>query len=201
MIIEFFGKISSGKSSIAKNLSKKENFKIIKINSKTEKYLLSILFILLNPIKSFYLIKKCFKGSFIKRKLALVQFNMAKYQKAKKEKDNCLLDEGFLQAIFSILDYNLEKKQIKEYLNNIPISKKIIILNIDEKNREKRLKQRKHNIPEKMFNEKYAEKWEKTMIKNYDKIKKEIKNQSTKVIEINNKNINSTIKTIKNKLK
>jgi thymidylate kinase len=200
MIIEFFGKIGSGKTTIAKRLSERNNLEFIRVKSKREKYLFSMFFIILHPIRSFYLIQKCFGGKFTKRKLALVQFNMARYQKAKMKKGVNILDEGFLQAIFSILDYELERDEIKKYLRTIPRSDVVVIIEVGEKGRKKRLNKRGYDLPEKMFEKDYGKKWEESMRENYEKIK-EIIGGSIKVIKIGNKTIKKSIEEIINKLK
>jgi len=186
MIIEFFGKISSGKSTLAENLEKEKKWEVIKIKSRFKKYLFSLIFTIFNPIKSFYLFKEACKGDFKLRKISLMIFNTAKYQKAKMNKGINILEEGFLQAIFSILDKTSEKKGIDKYLKNIPKSEIIILVDIDENERKFRLRNRKHNLPEKMFGKKYGEFWEKNMLKNYPIIEKAISKNFINILKLEN---------------
>jgi thymidylate kinase len=202
MIIEFFGPLGSGKSCLARKLVEDKQYKLCDTKNNLEKYLFSTIYFLLNPFKTISLIKKCLGRSFVLRKLALLNYTMAKYQKARlNRKGKSVMEEGFLQSIFSIIDYPSNKKEIMSYLKNIPLPKLIIYIDVSEKIRQKRARQRGYDNPEKMFGKKYSEKWIESMEKN-DLILKDLLKKFPEIIIIkNDQTLEKSVKQLKSKIK
>ena len=75
---------------------------------------------------------------------------MAYYQKAKLSKKPVILDEGFLQIIHTIFEHKKSKKQLFSILEKIPKPGILVIFDIEESLRLKRLNNNK-NLREKLL--------------------------------------------------
>jgi thymidylate kinase len=87
------------------------------------------------------------------------------------------------------------------YLKNIPLPKLIIYIDVSEKIRQKRARQRGYDNPEKMFGKKYSEKWIESMEKN-DLILKDLLKKFPEIIIIkNDQTLEKSVKQLKSKIK
>ncbi len=206
MIAELYGLTGSGKTSIAEKLEKK-GLKTTRFDSRLEKYINSLFFIIKNPITSFRLFLELNNNSCIsidqlnisqRTKLKIMRnilllSTMAHYNKALADK-NALIDEGFFQMLHTIYERKKDSESIKRLTDRIPKPDILIIVNIKKPIRIKRLKER--NLPRKdLFGHIYFDNWHDSMQYNDRIIKKIIKkDRKIKAIEVKNesdiKNLN-----------
>jgi len=146
MIIEFYGLPGSGKTTIAKNLSQKTDFRIIKIRKKGDLFFYNLLFLVKHPIfslKSFFYVLKnssSMKEFYYKFMNFFLDYN-AKYEKALKNK-NSILDQSFFQNIISLFNHPASDKEIKKYLNFVPKPNILFIFQLNKEDRIKRMEER-----------------------------------------------------------
>jgi len=113
---------------------------------------------------------------------------MALFQKARLIKKQAIIDEGFFQIIHTIFEHKKSRKQLFNILEKIPKPEILIIFDIEENLRLKRLKNNK-NLRERLFGKNYFNVWHEVMRYNNREIKAYTKNKSIKNYVLNSTNI------------
>ncbi len=168
MIIEFFGLSGAGKTYLRKKISRENNYKVILIRGRLEKYLFVGLFFIFHPrISSFLLYKLLIENHNNKYlliyKIKFLFFEMiAREQKAmfrsKIKKDNLIIDEGVLQFIIAIYERKINDKDLESFGKLLSDKYIIYIISADKKIRTSRLEAR-GKYPRGKFGTDYINKW------------------------------------------
>lgn len=180
MIIELYGLPCSGKTTLAKEIVKKTDFKIVKIRNKKELFYFNLLFLIKHPIKFFKLLFFVISNSISKPKLfyyklmnCFFDYN-AKCQKALRYK-NAILDQGYFQNIVSLFEKPITFTTLRKYKSSLPfVSDQLIIVDTFSDKIEKRIKRR--GISRDKFGKKYVKKWLKIIKVNHHFFKNNIDN-------------------------
>mgnify|MGYP001573417788 CR=1 FL=1 len=152
MIIELVGPPASGKTSLAKILSERLDFPIVKITGKSELLTLASLFASKHPlftIKTLSLIVTESRSWPVFRTKVLNTFlhHAAKYEKARKLK-NAIIDEGHVQNFYSIFERPVPPRIFERYLEFIPRVEMLILLATPKEVRGKRADERGYGARE-----------------------------------------------------
>jgi len=204
MIIELYGLPAVGKSTLAENLSKISDFKIIKIRGLFELFWYNFIFLIKNPIKFFVNFLYILKNSnswpmfYFKFVNCLLQYN-AKHEKAKKFK-NAIIDQGHFQNVVSVFEKPISESQLKKYLRYLPLPNFLIILEADENNTKEREAARGY-FGREHLGEAYQKNWRQVIWQNNKIFKKLLLDQSVavnyKVIDIGQSNENLSQEVLK----
>lgn len=177
MIIEFYGLPGSGKTTLAKEIAEKTDFKIIKVSKKAELLFYNLLFLTKHPIKFFatffYLAlnSKSFKMFYLKFMNTFLHHN-AEYQKALRCK-KAILDDGYFQNIISVFGKEMNSKSLRKYLKFLLRPDMLIVFNISSDKRSERISKRGYAARD-IFNTEYGAKWEEILEKNDGILKKNL---------------------------
>jgi len=168
VIIELVGPPASGKTSLAKTLSERLGFPIVKINGKIELLALASLFAVKHPlfaIKTLSLIVIESRSWSIFRTKILNTFlhHAAKYEKATKL-EHAIIDEGHAQNFYSIFERPVPPRIFERYLEYIPRHVDMLILLATPKEvREKRARERGYTARERIASGVEMVAWGKAM--------------------------------------
>ncbi len=162
MVIEFYGLPGTGKSTTARRLEEKSNFKRVRIKNNIELLWYNFLFFIKYPIKFFILLYYVFTNSnnfkmFYYKFMNTFLHHNAKYQKAKKFK-NSIIDQGHTQNIISVFEEKKGLSAIEKYFTFIPKTNKLIIFDADFSVRKNRIEKRNH-APRSEYDDQYLKKW------------------------------------------
>jgi len=179
MILELFGLPAVGKSSLARELAKIENIENVKIRSIPELFLYNFLFFIKNPLRFFVLLNFTLVNLRPKR-LAYYKFvntflqHNAKYEKARKYEIG-VIDQGHSQNFLSLFEHELSDEQIKLYYKILPKSDLLIVVEVSEKERQKRLAGRDYGV-RRFIGEEYFHNWESVIKENFNKLREFLTN-------------------------
>lgn len=131
MIIELYGIPGSGKTTLAKELVRRNKDRFIYLHSSPRREIIRLvpLFAIRHPrIAAFWfreLLRETFRGrrvsGLFRYKLHLLLITLAQYQKALRYQDKVIvLDEGLLQRIFSVYDTALPRGKIENCIRHTP---------------------------------------------------------------------------------
>jgi len=175
MIVEFFGRAGSGKSTVARLISQKYNIPVIKIRSKQKLLYLNLLFSIKHPYKSirrfFYVASNSInlKMFYYKFMNTFMQVN-AKYQQALMIEGVSILDQGYVQSILSMFEKKVSEEQMLKYVNTILFPDKLIIFETTKEILEVRLNNRGYYVRP-FLDKAYLETWQKNVDHNYQVLK------------------------------
>lgn len=169
MIIEFCGLPGAGKTTVAKKIEERTDFKIVTIKNKRELVWLNTLFFLKHPARFFvslwYIaINSRGSGMFYYKFMNSFLFNNAKQQKALRFK-NALIDQGYFQNIISVFEEPLTRKALKRYARLFLLPDTLLIFSVPSTVREQRAIQR-GRFSREQFGDEYVASWKKTIEKN-----------------------------------
>ncbi len=155
MVIEFFGTQGSGKTTIARELSKRLGIEYIETTGGFQKYKYLFVYIVKSPISFLLLFFKTIKeggGSIIltRHKLFLLASYVVRASKAKTrgKKRDVILDEGFVQYGLSLHEKKISNPKARSYLKRFLLSDFVIYIDSDLDTRMVRMRDRKR-IPRK----------------------------------------------------
>jgi thymidylate kinase len=170
MIIELYGLPRSGKTTLAKKIVKKTDFKIIKIRERRELLFYNFLFLIKHPVKFLKLLFFVISNSLSKPRVfyyklmnCFFDYN-AKYQKALRHK-NAILDQGYFQNIISLFDKKIDSAIFKKYLKLILLPDKLFVLDVPSEELKKRIK-KGAKLARSKFGQEYLKKWLEVIKKN-----------------------------------
>lgn len=199
-IIEIFGLPKSGKTTLLKYLKKNNknviissyqknphivgDTSLIKSHSFSKKLLVFINHFTKHPIKTTYLFYKLntnwitipeLKISdhlriFIIRNSYLASV-ISKYYIAKNQNQTVYLDELIFQSLFIILQKKSTENEINKTLKRLPKPEKILLIEVDEVEREKRSQKSFRETPTSKLSLNYLKTWRKNQEFNYNIIK------------------------------
>jgi len=95
---------------------------------------------------------------------------LGKYEILLGEKGETFVDEFLVQSVFMILQKKSSERKIREVLENLPKSNKILLIESDKKKRYERIKQTR--FPAQQIHESYSKRFMKNSEHNYEIIKK-----------------------------
>ncbi|MBI5913470.1 hypothetical protein HY839_03475 [Candidatus Azambacteria bacterium] len=175
MIIELYGLPGTGKTTVAKKIEERTDFKIVAIKNKGELVWLNIIFFLKHPLRSFLMLRYILANSrgwrtFYYKFMNCFLLNNAKYQKAAYFK-NALIDQGYFQNIISVFEAPLNAKALKRYTKLFLPSDMLLIFSAPSFVREQRTDQR-GRFSREQFGDEYVTAW-KGMIEKNDALLKE----------------------------
>ncbi len=136
MIIELCGLPGSGKTSLMKNLiaTAPEIFMEAKLKSKLNRYYFVLSYFFLQPAKIFFWLKLLLNNSTLwKYKLHLLAVSCARRQAAEVLSKTgagvvALVDEGFLQRLFTIMDRRLTAGEFVSILAKLDLPDAVILM-------------------------------------------------------------------------
>lgn len=174
MIVELFGPVGSGKTTIAKQLRDSKGFVLVRINNKAELVLYGLKFYLRHPAAGLamftWLIFSCRLQSFFHIVVSVLLYRPAVYMKA-KQVDLAVIDEGLRQNILSIFDRELTTDEIKKYLNMLPSVDLLVGVSPDEMEIDRRFEQRGKEARRPWLPREAEKKWLGVVRKNFEKMK------------------------------
>ena len=167
MIIELVGPPASGKTTLARTLSLRLGFPIVKIAGKGELLILASLFALKHPlfaVKTLWFIAVESRSWPVFRTKILNTFlhHAAKYEKATKL-ENAIIDEGHAQNFYSIFERPVPPVIFEHYLEYIPRVEMLILLATPKEVREKRANERGYSAREGLASGTERAMWGKAM--------------------------------------
>lgn len=146
MIIEFFGLSGSGKSTIAKALAERGDYKLIRIRKKSELIYFNLLSFLKHPISFFRLFFLVLRNSqssqefYYKFMNCFLDYN-AKTEKAKRY-ERAILDQGYFQNIASLFLREIDIEELRDYKRMIRRPDILFVFQLDRSSREERQEER-----------------------------------------------------------
>src|SRR3989344_2236073 len=198
MVVEFFGLPKSGKSTILREIDRKYSGKGIEVMLSKGYYVSSVkgeglfdkikLFFRafvkkpLNIIKLFFILNKNWisvkdmivkdyvKIFFIRNSYLMAVFS--RQEKALKLNKIVFADELLMQSIFMIMQRKSNERELKEIIELLDLRNNIVIIEIDEKERERRSQKSLREGPVRKLNMNYFKEWRKNQYYNYKIIKK-----------------------------
>lgn len=181
-ICEAFGLSNSGKSTYLKKIQNNHNVSLTGHNP-SKRIIPLFKFLLFNPIFSFSLYYKLNTNWIIMKELRFLDYLriailrnsylsavLARYNDLKNISEDLFVDEFFLQSIFMIYQKKAKEKEINKLLNIIPLPSKILLFEINNKTRYKRME--KNRFPAEEINKQYSVEWMKNSEYNFNIIKK-----------------------------
>jgi len=181
MLIEMFGLPGAGKTYYAREFIPRNNAKILKKNSRFTRLILFIMFVIIRPLFSTFIIKNIIKeNEFGKRnlkhklKIILTKF-FSKCVKIKFYKD-VLIGEGIFQLILGIYDREITNDDLKPYLKYISKNRIIYIIEAKMDTRLMRIRKRNRIPRENILSEMQLKTFYLILEKNYIIIKNFIVN-------------------------
>ncbi len=200
-IIEIFGLPKSGKTSLMKELKSRgfnvalskyqrnpnnpEDRNVVKTESTLKKTLFFLRHFLMHPWKSIYLFYKLnsnwiiipglngidyIKIGIMRNKyLAAV---LGRYYLVEKMNEKIFIDEFIFQSLFMILQKKSDEKEIKRVLRCLPEAYKILVIEIDKKERERRMRKSISEGQTIILKNEYIKDRDKNQTFNYDIIKR-----------------------------
>ncbi len=170
MIIELCGLIASGKTTAAKQLRQQLKGEMISLNGRRELIYYSFIFLLKFPRFYFYTLFLIFLNSnwrsFYLKFVNLLLYKSAVYAKA-GEYSLAIIDEGWRQNVLSIFDQPASEEQIRKYLRLSPPVDLVIVVEVSEKERERREKFRQKPRRRPWLSVQAYELWQKVMKENF----------------------------------
>lgn len=170
MIIEFFGLPGSGKTTIAKMIEARTDFRVVKISGKSELLLLNLIFLAKHPVKFAVTLWHIVRSS-PNRKLFYYKFmnlflhHNAKYEKALRV-PKAILDQGHFQNILSVFEKPVSISFLMRYACVLPPPDKLVIFDISSSAARSRVLERGY-VPRKEFGDAYQTAWIKRAEENY----------------------------------
>ena len=145
MTIELYGLPGSGKSTFARSLIG-HGYEIVSVPTRWGLIFWNIIFFSRYPIKTiglFIFLLRFGCGGFWRLKFTnLFLHHNARLIKAKLTHRLAVIDQGHFTDILSLFENVADVKKLKKYLKFIPKPDTLLIFNIDEKERERRLAKR-----------------------------------------------------------
>lgn len=134
MIVELYGLPGSGKSTLSRQISHDQNWRIVRIENRAEILRYNLLFLLRHPVKFLALFGYLVRGSSSRQmfKFKFLSFFLnrnAKYQKAKGY-PLALIDEGHVQNIVSFFETPASETQLRRCLSFTPMPDLLVILKL-----------------------------------------------------------------------
>lgn len=174
MIIELYGLPGTGKTTVAKRIAERTDFKIVVIKNKRELAWLNTLFFLKHPTRFFMLLWYIAVNShgprmFYYKFMNSFLLNNAKQQKALHFK-NALIDQGYFQNIISVFEAPLTHEILKRYTKLFLFPDMLLFFSAPSFTREQRAIQRGRFSREQFGNE-YVASWKKIIEKNDELLK------------------------------
>ena len=175
MLVELYGFAGVGKTTISKELAKR-NPRVLLLYPlrKSEKLLLAGLFMVLHPIHTLRILRGLVRYAdtlqtnttrprliyWKFRSLGLKTF--AQYQKyCFNKKRICIMDEGFYNLALSLFD--TPSRNLPAFLSLLPRTHVVINMKSSEKTRHARMRKRNH-FPREVFGKEYYEPWRKNQL-------------------------------------
>lgn len=167
MIIELVGPPASGKTTLARTLSERLGFPIVKIDDKSELLVLAFLFASKHPlfaIRTLWFIAVESRSWPVFRTKIMNTFlhHAAKYEKAARL-ENAVIDEGHAQNFYSIFERPIPPSILKRYAEHIPRVGMLVFLATPKEIREKRAGERGYGAREKIASDVERASWKVAM--------------------------------------
>jgi|SRR3989344_388992 len=183
-IIELFGLPKSGKSTFLNKLAEEgKNFLDFDKMPSFRKFLLFLSYLFRHPLNTKYLFYKmnsnwlCLKELNLKDYFEIFRMRnsylmavLAKYELLKNVKKEVYVDEFIMQSLFMIKQKESSEEELRNIIDKLPKSRKIMILEETKKKRYERWKKIKK--PARNLNLDFRMKWWSINEKNYEIIKK-----------------------------
>lgn len=152
MILELTGLPGSGKTTFAKKLSEKEDWRLITIRRRGELLYYNAWFLARHPVFFFRGLRWLFQN-LGRRELWYTKFmnlflvHNAKYMKASRY-PRAIIDQGHHQNVISLFDEMLPPTELRAYLRCLPPPDALLFFVADEKVRDQRLSARGYGVRE-----------------------------------------------------
>ena len=202
MIIELYGLPGAGKTTTALALQEKKGIELLKIRSKRDLFYYNLLYLIKHPVKFFKTLYYVFVNSKCSLKLFYHKFTNAflhinaKHQKALQSK-NVIIDQGYFQNIISVFEKKIDVNFLNKYCKLFLLPDKLIIFDIDEEIRQRRMTGRGWGARQ-YYKKEYRENWEKVIKYNNDLLIKNLENVGVDFLLLNeNDNEEKIIQNIK----
>ncbi len=170
MIIELFGPVGSGKTTIAKQLRDNENFVVVKIDNKAELIWYGLKFYWRYPALGARMIvwfaRSCQVKSCCRIAVSILLYRPAVYMKAKKIR-KAVIDEGLRQNILSIFNREVAENEMEKYLQFLPPVDLLVGVAVAEAELEARLERRQKSFRRVWLSEDERKRWDITVRKNF----------------------------------
>ncbi len=147
MVIELFGLPGSGKSTLARSLESSAEASRVRIESRSELLLLSLLFFVRHPIRSALLLSYIIRyaGSpslFYTKFVNLFLEHTAKYEKARAQKNTVVIDQGHFQNLLSLFEHPMSEAILSRYAQILPKPDELWVCVVSEEERQRRIAER-----------------------------------------------------------
>ncbi|MBI1755192.1 AAA family ATPase [Candidatus Azambacteria bacterium] len=186
MIIELFGLPGSGKTTLAKTIEARTDFRVAKVSSISELLLLNLVFLMKHPIRFAVMLWYIIRNSpnrrlFYYKFMNLFLHHNAKYQKALRFQ-NAILDQGYFQNVLSVFERRLTLKELQRYVRFLVRPDMLVVLSVPQSVAQERVKQRW--LPRQEFGDAYMKRWRDAVEMNNKLLKENIDKFGVKHIVI-----------------